>query len=71
LAASEERLASLETTLDYLLEKVPPATLERLSEDLLRRIFIVQYRAFRGITCLRTLSTPGFLLPAMRPRVLR
>jgi len=31
--------AILEMTLDDLLEKVPPAALERLPEDLLRRIF--------------------------------
>ena len=39
LEASEERRDSLETTLDDLLEKVPPTALERLPEDLLRRIF--------------------------------
>jgi hypothetical protein len=39
LEASEERRDSLEMTLDDLLEKVPPATLERMPEDLLRRIF--------------------------------
>jgi hypothetical protein len=39
LEASEERRAGLETILDDLLETVTPATLERLPEDLLRRIF--------------------------------
>jgi len=39
LEASEERSAMLETTLLDVLEAVPPGTLERLPDDLLRKIF--------------------------------
>jgi hypothetical protein len=39
LEASEERRAGLETILDDLLEEVPQGAVERLPEDLLRRIF--------------------------------
>jgi hypothetical protein len=39
LEASEERSSMLDLTLDSVIEAVPPETLARLPDDLLRKIF--------------------------------